>query len=316
MFNLKSFVIVLAIVALTSLCFAADPTYQAAPPSGTFLASGIADLSGPGGKAYVEYWAWDGANGYYYYTYQIHNSDVDTPFIPFIKHLTIANPTGEPYIITSSSAGGPAGGVPWLKSTHLTMPTLVDWVAGGPATVLYPGQSSWAEPKFQFASKLPPASAGVTLREGSLSTYANGLIPAPGMASMCPRTIGYWKHQFGTKGARKEAPSLPGYLAVLNPNSRVFDGVTVASGLVILEIPDSSDMRDKAKVQLFAVWLNVVSGKLNYAATVTIKDANEQDISVVVSQVIIDAENAILNAAATLAELENAKNQLESLNTL
>jgi len=55
--SLKNVVMVMA-VAMTSLCFGADPTYQVAPPSGTYLASGVADLVGPGGKAYVEYWAW------------------------------------------------------------------------------------------------------------------------------------------------------------------------------------------------------------------------------------------------------------------
>ena len=39
-------------------------SYQPAPPSGTYLASGISDVSGPGGLAYVEYWVWDGGDDY------------------------------------------------------------------------------------------------------------------------------------------------------------------------------------------------------------------------------------------------------------
>jgi len=98
------------------------------------------------------------------------------------------------------------------------------------------------------------------------------------MASMCPRSVGYWKQQCGTKGVRKEAPSVPGYLAVVNPNSRVFDGITVASSLTILEVPDNAVMVDKAKSELLGAWLNVVSGKLNYSAKVVLKDAGRSGL--------------------------------------
>ncbi len=328
------------VLVLAGTGFAADPTYQSAPPTGTYIASGIADLSGPGGKAYVEYWAWDGADGYYYYTYQIHNTDTGQPFLPYVKHLTISNPTGQLYIVTGCSGGyqwdyannkpGNTPGVAWSAGTHASLPTLIDWVAPGESFVfpykdpiygyeLPAGQSSWDSPKFQYVSKLPPSMAGLTIRQGDLSVYAAGLIAAPGLSTMQPRSQGYWKNQYTGKGKRVEADSLPGYQDVIGANSEVFAGMLgfdLASGAAILSVPDNSNMKDKAKCQLFALWLNVVSGKLNYSAQIVIKDPAGATLTVTAQQVIADAENTILNPSATLEQLEYAKDMAEILDCL
>jgi hypothetical protein len=319
MFNLKSFVIVLAIVALTSLCFAADPTYQAAPPSGTYLASGIADASGSGGTATLEYWVWNGGDGYYYYTYRIYND----AFSPFICYLTIANPTRETYTITGCSGGWhPVTGVkglPWVGSSPITQIAVIQWASPSSYSNLYPGASSWGTAdgqQFQFASKLPPASAGFTLMEGDSSITASGLVPSPGASTMAPRSVGYWKQQSGTKGERKEAGSVPNYLNVIGPVSNVFDTMSVAACNTILAVPDNSDMRQKAKAQLLALWLNVVSGKLNYDSPITFQDPAGQTVTMSPKQAIASVEGAILNVNATAAELEYAKDLAEILDNL
>ena len=117
-------------LTLTSRLFGAVPTYQPIPA--VVIASGIADTEGPGGMAFIEYWVHDGGDGYFYYSYRIHNMEGNS-FDPFIKHLTIANPTGEPYVVTSSSGGFGTGGTtqgdPWSFATHASLPTLVDWVS-------------------------------------------------------------------------------------------------------------------------------------------------------------------------------------------
>ena len=318
-------VVLMLILVFVGNAFAANPSYQAAPPTGTYLASGISDLSGPAGLAYVEYWVWDGGNDWYYYTYQIHNTNSETPFLPYIKHLTIANPSGEPYVVTGRSGGylydynnnvpSSDPGVAWSAGSHVSLPTLVDWVAPS-VSFIFPGQSSWDDVKFQFASQLPPSMAGLTVRHGDLSTYASGLIAAPGSSTMDQRSPGYWKHQYGTKGKRREADSLPNFQEVIGANSEVFADINrfdLSVGLSLLDPDNCFDMVSKAKRQLFAVWLNIASGKLNYAAEITVDDPNNVEITITISQIITDCETAILNNAA---DLEYNKDMAEILNHL
>ena len=322
MFSRKMIVSYLLVVVMAcGFCLAADPAYQPLPDdSSRFIASGIADATGTGGTASVEYWVWDGGNGYYYYTYRIHN----TAFNPYIKYLTIANPSGQPYIITGRSTGwnpitNTPGATLWVTSVYVTMPTLVEWASIDPYSNVYPGYSSIGEEYgqlFQFASKLPPSSAGFTVRQGDLMIYAAGLIASPGNAIMSPRSTGYWKNQLSNKGKQVEAPSLPNYLTVINANSTVFKNLTLSSALTILSVPDNSVMLDKAKSQLLAVWLNIVSGKLNYSASVSVKGPAGEPMEIVVSQTLASIESTILNPASTLEQLEYAKDMAEILNLL
>lgn len=304
---------ILLIVCAVSM-LSAEPLYQPIPAN--VIASGVADASGTGGTACVEYWVWDGGNGYYYYTYKIYN----TAFQPYIKHLTIGNPTGEPYVITGSSGGGPLGGTPWSYATHASLPTVIDWIANSPYTVIYPGQNSWDTQLFQFASKLAPSSAPLAVRQGDLMIYAKGLIPAPGGVTQ-PRSSGYWTHQYTGKGNVKEAPSLPAYMDSIAAYSQVFKTAlagTAASdyafGISTLQVADNSNMLLKAKKELFALWLNVVSQKLNYYGPITIDTGTVSTTATTVGEVIDQAEATILNSSATLEELENVKDLAEMLN--
>ncbi|MBU2596736.1 MAG: hypothetical protein KJ757_04140, partial [Planctomycetes bacterium] len=118
------------------------------------------------------------------------------------------------------------------------------------------------------------------------------------------------------KGKRLEAPSLPDYLNVINANSNVFNGLTLSSALDILMPEDNSIMIDKAKKQLMALWLNIVSGKLNYSASIQVDGPTGEPIEVVISQSLNDTESTILNSASTLQDLEYAKDMAEILNLL
>ena len=195
-------------LALAASTFAITPVYQDIPTNNSTLVSGLADLSGPGGVAFIDWWVWEGGDGYYYYTYRIHNSD----FSPYIKQLTIGNSSGDEYIVTGNSSGwnptdNTPGTVPWNSSTHATLSTQVDWISIDSYSNIYPGYSSWAPENgqlFQFASQLPPISAICSVRHSDLLTYASGLIPAPGNAALAPRSPGYWKHQSGTNGNGKK----------------------------------------------------------------------------------------------------------------
>jgi len=311
--------LVLSVLLFAGTSFAADPTYQATSPSGIHLASGIADASGTGGAAYLEYWVWDGGDGYYYYTYRLYN----TTFSPYISYLTIANPTREPYVVTGCSGGwnplDNTKGTPWIGSSSITQISVIQWASSSSYSNIYPGYNSWGSADgqlFQVASTLPPSSAGFVVAQGDASISASGLVAAPGSSTMAPRSVGYWKHQSGTKGQRKEAGSIPSYLAVIGSNSNVFDNMTIASCNAILSVPDNSDMRQKAKAQLLALWLNVVSSKLCYDAALTLQDPLGQIINTSAKQIITNVENTILNTGATLDELEYAKDLVEIVNNL
>jgi hypothetical protein len=317
MSNLSKILVVLLVVTFAAAAPAITPEYQPVPEPNLVDASGVADATGPGGIAYIEYWVWDGGNGWYYYSYRIYNE----AFEPFVKHLTIGNPTGDPYVVTSSSGGGDVGGTPWSAGSHLSLPTLVDWVAGDPNTVVYPGQDSWESPLFQFASQLPPSSARFTVRQGDLSIYANGLIPAPG-SSAKPRSAGYWKHQYSGMGNRKEVSSLPDYMDIIEIYSQVFADElsgTISSDLAfaaatLSPVADSSDMLAEVERQLFALWLNVASQKWGYYDSVSFDPEGVTTTATTVQEAIDQIEATILNPAATLEELENAKDMAEILN--
>jgi len=319
-------IIVLLTLLLTGAVFAEDPPPQASPP-GSSIASGVADLSGTGGKAYVEYEVWDGGNGWYYYTYQICNTDPNEPFTQYVKHLWITNPTGEYYFVTSSSGGyqfdeatGQPTDIPgddWSYSSHISSQSMIKWEALGNSN-LYPGKCSWDEPKFQFASQLPPAITGVAVRQGDYLIAAYGLIAAPGLASINPRSPGYWKHQAGTKGKAKERDLMEEYLnTITSAYSTVFDRPTIDDARNILDVSHTSDMRELGKRQLLALWLNVVSGKLQgLDAALTFEDPLNQTITKTVGEIITEVESAINNPAATQTELEYAKDLAEIVNLL
>ena len=295
------------------------------PNTGVLVASGIADAHGTGGTAYVEYTIWKSANNdYYYYSYQVFNPVGG--FEPYIKYLVIGNPTGSEYLVTSSSGGGPVGGDAWSASIWSSEPSVVTWFVGETGTHIYPGETSWDSPLFQFVSELPPASSSLLIRQGTPSTYANGLIPAPGLQVILnPRSPGYWKHQFSGKGKRREFPFLNKYMNEIQPVSQIlgddlggneYDDLFVV-GPLLLKPEDSSDMRAKAERQLFALWLNVASKKLDYSTMeITFENPLGEEVTRTPGSVIQEVEGILNDAASTPEQIEYAKDLAEIINHL
>ena len=128
-------VFTMAIVMSIGTANAADPEYQA-PPEET-LAHGVVEMTGTGGIVDVEYWAWDGGNGYYYYAYQV----INVEFLPYIIHFNVQNPSGEQYWVVGNAGGGdPAQKIGWIPTQWTSAPIAVEWSAistpaGSPAAI-------------------------------------------------------------------------------------------------------------------------------------------------------------------------------------
>jgi hypothetical protein len=320
--NKKSIMSILMVGVALFATTAFGLEYQPLPADANLIiASGIADAAGTGGTAQVEYRVWDGGNGYYYYSYWIYNEAFDLPN-GAVRHLTVGNPSGMPYIVTGNGQGS-RGGDPWLASDYQSQPVIVDWVAQSTSSGVFVGESSPVTALFQFASTLPPSSARLTLRQGSVTTYADGLIVAPGVASY-PRSTGYWKHQYSGKGQPKESTLLPGYMNTIEIGSpQVFGpGLSgtvaqdMAFGLAILNVDNNSDMLLKAKNQLFALWLNIASQKIGYYDAVAFDSNAVTTNATTVKEAVEQIEATILNTSATLEELENVKDIAEILNCM
>jgi len=310
-------VLLLAVLAGTS--FAADPDYQSVDPN-NLITSGHVNADGSGGTLEVDYWVWDGGNGYYYYTYRLYN----TAFVPFVQYFTVTNPSREMYWITGNSGGwNPQNGTQgsaWVPSSPINQINVVQWSSNDPFNSnIYPGYSSWGHEEgqlFQFASKLPPAIVGFTVMQGDASINASGLIAAPGSPTTNPRSPGYWKHQcnVSSKGKRKEKDSIPFYLPVIGAMSNVFDSMSMDDAYTILAVDNSSDMEQKAKKQLLALWLNVTSHKLLLDTEMTIEDPLGQTVINTISGFINEIETVINNGLAE--QLEYVKDLAEILNHL
>ncbi|RKY04387.1 MAG: hypothetical protein DRP56_10075, partial [Planctomycetota bacterium] len=158
------------------------------------------------------------------------------------------------------------------------------------------------------ASDQNSAGAGYgILTDNSLG--ASGLVigPAP-INPIKPRSPGYWKHQFSGKGKHKETDEqLGNYMNDMGVYSQVFrddlagpfDPNDKATAIAALDPADSSVMLNKAKRQLFALWLNVASGKIDYFMEITFDPADFNTTATTVGGAIEQAESVILNAAAT-----------------
>ncbi len=127
------------------------------------------------------------------------------------------------------------------------------------------------------------------------------------------RTIGYWKHQCKIDIPKGDHTGiLAEYITGVNANSSVFN--TLSSKYDILdhlEPEDHSNMTQKAKQQLLALWLNVVSGKLGLN---TLLNLTALTTAVTVGAAIIEIEQIILNSSSNRSELERAKDIADKIN--
>jgi hypothetical protein len=159
--------------------------------------------------------------------------------------------------------------------------------------------------------------------DNSLNASDKVVGPSPALIDTKPRTPGYWKHQFGGKGKHKETDAqLTGYLTDIKNRSSVFAGLAGNvdadrdTVLTTLKPDDSSIMLDKAKKHLFAMWLNIASGKIDWYLPMTFDPEDFTTTATTVGGAIQQAESTILNTAATDAELENVKDMMDMLNNL
>jgi hypothetical protein len=134
--------------------------------------------------------------------------------------------------------------------------------------------------------------------------------------SPCTFTQGYWQKQFATSGARQVPPAVSGaYLGAVAFASSVFGDVTPLASeqdaRAILESQDPS-MRTHATSQLLAAWLNVANGGVTMRSRVDTDGDGIRDMTV--KDVVTTAERALLDPAATHADLERANVLAEAVN--
>ena len=126
------------------------------------------------------------------------------------------------------------------------------------------------------------------------------------------RTIGYWKHQCGVSDPVGDHVGIQeDFVTGIATNSDVFRDVESKAELCeYLWVLNHSNMTQKATQQLVALWLNVVSGKLEPDSRFFAPQLNN---TISVEEAIDWIEEAIVQSR--LEEMEAAKDLAEGLNT-
>jgi len=127
-----------------------------------------------------------------------------------------------------------------------------------------------------------------------------------------PRTQGYWKHQCKIEEPYGDHVGIQDeYIETIAVQSQVFfDVMSKDEVCAILDPPDKSIMKDKAKLQLIALWLNIVSGKLSLNASINLPTLTSSNT---LNEVIDEIEDTILNSDDK-DELERVKDIADSIN--
>ena len=127
-----------------------------------------------------------------------------------------------------------------------------------------------------------------------------------------PRTIGYWKHQCKISEPGKAHVGISqAFIDAIRSQSRVFSSLMTKEEACSILLGDyKSDMAGRAKQQLLALWLNVVSGFVDLTAPINLPKLTS---ATTVGGAILDAENLILTRTDK-PSLERAKNICDSLN--
>jgi len=129
-----------------------------------------------------------------------------------------------------------------------------------------------------------------------------------------PRTQGYWSHQCTvTEPYGDHTGLLQEWIDPIAAQSQVFTGVS-SKGEVCAILDEKSaamsDMLAKAKLQLMAIWLNVVSGKLYIDSPL---DLPSLTTATTVREAIDEIESVILSGD-DVSELERVKDIADSIN--
>jgi predicted GH43/DUF377 family glycosyl hydrolase len=141
----------------------------------------------------------------------------------------------------------------------------------------------------------------------------NSTIDNVTVSNAYPRTIGYWKHQCKIDTPKGDHTGiLPEYIAGVNANSSVFNTLNSKYDiLAYLEPNDHSNMTQKAKQQLLALWLNVVSGKLGLGTPLNLTNlTNASNVGAAITEI----EQIILNSSSSRSELERVKDIADKIN--
>ena len=127
-----------------------------------------------------------------------------------------------------------------------------------------------------------------------------------------PRTIGYWKHQCNIDGTGGDHVGISqAFIDAIRSQSIVFSGLkTVNEACEILWGDYRNDMAGRARQQLLALWLNVVSGFVDLDAPIHLPRLTS---ATTVGGAILEVEDLILNHIDRQS-FERAKDICDSLN--
>jgi len=126
-----------------------------------------------------------------------------------------------------------------------------------------------------------------------------------------PRTQGYWNFQCTEKLPSPDHVGIQqGFIDYISSNSQVFSGVSTKNEVCeYLGTLDSSNMTQKAMLQLMALWLNVASGKLNLSVETFVVQLNMTmsllEIITWIEQTILSGNDVDMELAKDLADAIN-----------
>jgi hypothetical protein len=120
---------------------------------------------------------------------------------------------------------------------------------------------------------------------------------------------GWWKHQYSGSGSpHVDADTAQAYLDIVNAVSSVFseqtDAATPAAAHSVLS-PTEGEVRARVTADLLLAWLQFASGGVAYDAEIPLHSGD-----VVYLELMFEAEELILNPAATDAELHDLEHDL------
>lgn len=126
-----------------------------------------------------------------------------------------------------------------------------------------------------------------------------------------PRTHGYWKHQCNIEEPKGDHVGIQQeFIDAISQQSQVFSGISTKDEVEAYLTYKGNDMREKAKLQLIALWLNVVSGMLPPQTEI---DLPQLTTSKTVQEAIDEIEHIILTSNDK-DELERVKDIADMLN--
>jgi hypothetical protein len=142
---------------------------------------------------------------------------------------------------------------------------------------------------------------------GSVSDSLTKLITGD---AVCPRSQGFWKHQFSDKGkAQLDEATLERYLEIVTFGTSYFgDSISLEQAGEIMN-PKGANMLGKAEAQFLAAWLNFAHGAVGWDQIVLLPDGTAMPF-----YGLIQAVEALLDLDSDHEQLVQAKDWAESVN--